>query len=177
MRFLPPMTLLFLAGAFAQAPVGPGVPKGPIISPPRPVGPGIPGDETVERMTALSATQREFFGAVLTYSEKHTRSSLALTKSTALDMLDPTKQLPVGPGAPKAGPKPPPKPKSKLATPQDLSLRLSHADPDTRTALQDFLNSLTTKPNDNAAAIRAAAQRASGNLKVALDSVLKQDTK
>ena len=177
MRFLLPITLTFVAGTFAQAPVGPGVPRTPPIAQPVPVGPGIPRDATAERVAALSTTQLEFFGAVLKYSEKPSKSSLALTKSTALDLFDPTKQMPVGPGVPKAEPKPRPKPKSSPATPQELILRLNRADADTQTALQGFLTVLATTPTDNDAAIRTMVPKTSGDLKATLGSVLKQEKK
>ncbi len=114
--------------------------------------------------------QREFFNAVLKYSEKHDKSSLASTKSAAVDML-------VGPGIPKSGTKPPTKPKSTPATPQQLVVRLNRANPDTQKALQVFLDSLTAKPADNGAAIRTMVPKTSGDLKATLDSVLKQETK
>src|SRR5689334_7927684 len=100
MRYLL-LTLLFATGALAQAPVGPGTPTQ--IPQPTPVGPGtpVPGvspETTGKQVASLSPTQREFFDAVLKYSEKHDRSSLASTKSAAVDML-------VGPGVPKAGAK------------------------------------------------------------------------
>ena len=171
MRYLL-LTLLFATGALAQAPVGPGTPTQ--IPQPTPVGPGTPvpgvsAEATGKQVASLSPTQREFFDAVLKYSEKHDRSSLASTKSAAVDML-------VGPGVPKAGAKSP-KPKTKPATPQQLASRLNRADEDTQKALQVFLDSLTAKPADNGAAIRTMAPKTSGDLKATLDSVLKQETK